>query len=162
VNWWTGGIAFIAGNHNFQLKALTAWRIWESMHNPDVIHKDESHQEDDRKFDAWDQKYGGSGMLGVTGWINVPHGLPSYEDIVVGEGHLTAYPVPAFFAVQVDELPRGRDRVAKCGIARGRVYVNKHVDERMIKKICSFETTKRRSFTAVSYPRAPYMSYSRS
>lgn len=139
VNWWTGGIAFIIGNHNIPLKALTAWRIWESMHNPDVIHKDESNQEDDRKFDAWDQKYGGSGMLGVTGWTNVPHGLPSYEDIVVGEGHLTAYPVPAFFAVQVDELPRGVEiEWQSVGIARGRVYVNEHVDERMIKKICSF------------------------
>jgi diphthine-ammonia ligase len=138
VNWWTGGIAFIAGNHNIQIRALTAWRIWESMHDPGVL-KDEFEEEDDRNLDAWDRIYGGLWIPGATGRTDVRHQLPSYEDTVVGEGPLAAYPVPSFFAVQVDELPKDAEiEWQSLGVANGRVYVNEHVDERMITKSCSF------------------------
>ena len=138
VTWWTGCIAFIAGNGNIQLKALTAWRIWASMHNPSTF-EDDSDQEDNINIDVWDQKYGGSRSRGVTGASNVQHRLPSYEDTVVGDKPLAAYPIPSFFAVQVDELPRGADiEWQSLGVAGGRVYINENANERMIKKSCSF------------------------
>lgn len=147
VSWWTGGIAFIAGSHTIQLKALIAWRIWESMHNPDLFNDEADQEEDNIEFDAWDQKYGGSRSLGVAGGSNVRHRLPSYEDTFVGEGPLAAYPIPSFFAVQVDELPRGAEiEWQSLGVAKGCVHVNEHVDNRMIRKSCSFEDDRTTMF----------------
>ena len=98
VSWWTGGIAFITGECDVQMKAILAWELWKGVHQKQLWEKDE--MEDDG-LDPWDKKYGGLGTL-VTGEAEVP----SLPDIARLSASLSSE-IPGFFAIQVDELPRG-------------------------------------------------------
>ncbi len=98
VSWWIGSVAFIIGESDVRLKATVAWEIWAGVHQKQLWVKD--GVEDDG-LDAWDKKYGGMGSL-MRDEAEVPS-LPNMERLSVFP---SAKP-PGFFAVQVDELPRG-------------------------------------------------------
>ena len=98
VSWWIGGVAFIIGESDVRLKATVAWEVWAGVHQKQLWVK--GGAEDDG-LDAWDKKYGNMGSL-MRDEAEVPS-LPNIE-------RLSAIPSaepPGFFAVQVDELPRG-------------------------------------------------------
>ncbi len=98
VSWWMGGIAFIVGGSDVRIKATTAWEIWKGVHQKQLWEKDEMEEVG---LDAWDVKYGGLGTL-----MKDEGQVQSLPDI----SRLLASPsvtLPGFFAVQVDELPRG-------------------------------------------------------
>ena len=100
VSWWIGGIAFLTGDGDVQTKAMIAWEIWKGVHQKQLWEKEEL---EDDGLDAWDRKYGGLGSL-----IKDEQDVPSLPDI----NRLSVSPSsepPGFFAIQVDELPRGCD-----------------------------------------------------
>ena len=100
VSWWIGSIAFITGEGDVQTKAIIAWEIWKGVHRKQLWEKDEL---EDDGLDAWDKKYGGLGSL-----IKDEQEVPSLPDIKRLSVSPSSEP-PGFFAVQVDELPRGCD-----------------------------------------------------
>lgn len=100
VRWWTGGIAFITGEGQVQMKATTAWEIWNEVHQKELWEKDS--MEDDG-LDAWDKKYGGLGSL-MKNDAEV-HSLPDITRLSVSP----SVEPPGFLAVQMDALPRGCD-----------------------------------------------------
>ena len=98
VSWWTGGIAFVTGESDVRIKAITAWEIWKRVHQKELWEK-EGAEEDG--LDAWDKKYGGFGSL-----VKEETEARSLPDIA----RLSISPFvepPGFFAVHVDKLPRG-------------------------------------------------------
>lgn len=100
VTWWTGGIAFIAGNDHIQAKAEWAYRAWKMLHERSFW-EDESLEEDEF-VDIWAQRHGGQGNFAHQ---TQDHCLPGFDRLVTG---LDADQVlPGFLAIQVDELPRG-------------------------------------------------------
>ena len=98
VTWWTGSIAFITGESDVQMKAIIAWKIWKGVHQKQLWEKEEV---EDDGLDVWDIKYGGLGSL-----MRNEAESPSLPDIARLSVSPSAAP-PGFFAVQVDELPRG-------------------------------------------------------
>ena len=100
VSWWIGGIAFISGESDVQTKAVIAWETWKAVHQRELWVKDEV---EDDGLDAWDKKYGGLGSL-----VKDETEVPSLPDIARLSDSSFGIP-PGFFAVQVDELPRGCD-----------------------------------------------------
>ena len=98
VSWWPGGIAYITGEGNVQMRAIIAWEIWKGVHQKQLWEKDEV---EDDGLDSWDKKYGGLGSL-----IKDEAEVLSLPDI----DRLSISPfgeVPGFFAIHVNELPRG-------------------------------------------------------
>lgn len=106
VQWWLGAVAFLAGGENVKIRARIASETWKAMNTrgPDSrIEEDESEDDDDKVFvDAWDIKYGGKDDPSKVKSRLLS--LPDF-DIVDNQGSRP----PPFFAVQVDELPRGSD-----------------------------------------------------
>ncbi|KAI9880289.1 MAG: hypothetical protein M1830_004408 [Pleopsidium flavum] len=139
VNWWTGCIAFIAGKHNIQSKAVLGWRAWEAMHKPPTPTPESDQEDTAGGLDAWDRKYGGFGNLSLSSEIEVRYRLPDFENLIVDERPLASYPIPSFFAVQVDELPRGSEiEWQSLGVAQGQAHVTERANERIATKTCSF------------------------
>lgn len=139
VNWWTGSIAFITGRHHIQRKAAIAWQAWETLHKPGAVDHD-SDQDDGTGLDAWDRKYGGLGNLSSAREIELRHPLPDFDNVIVDAGPLASFPVPSFFAVQVDELPReSQIEWQSLGVKTGPVHITEHADKRITRKTCSFE-----------------------
>ncbi|OJK03970.1 hypothetical protein ASPACDRAFT_75486 [Aspergillus aculeatus ATCC 16872] len=99
VDWWLGAVAFLTGADHIKKRAKIAWNLWETMHHNQ---EEEEDADDESGLDAWDLKYGGRAHEQVKG-VSKP-GLPRF-DVVQSEGSM----IPAFFAVQVEELPRGSD-----------------------------------------------------
>lgn len=97
VDWWLGAVAFLAGTDRIETKARVAWDLWEKMHTQGTTEDDG----DEPVLDAWDIKYGRRGDLGSMKPRVQP--LPNFA---VAEGSSL---IPPFFAVQLDELPRGSD-----------------------------------------------------
>lgn len=98
VSWWTGGIAFITGEIDVRMKAVVAWEIWKEVHQKRLWEKDGAEE---ASLDVWDKRYGGLGSL-----IKEEGEVQSLPDLA----RLSISPFdkpPGFFAVQVDELPRG-------------------------------------------------------
>ena len=100
VSWWIGGISFIAGEGDVRTKAIVAWEIWKGVHQKQLWEKDEL---EDDGLDVWDKKYGASKSL-----IKDEQEVPSLPDIERLSVSASSAP-PGFFAIQVDELPRGCD-----------------------------------------------------
>ena len=100
VGWWTGGVAFIAGSGDMQLKARTAWEAWRGVHDRELW---ERNEEEEDVLDIWDRRYGGMGCLFKEKPVTRP--LPDFPRLV---DWASSY-VPRFLAVEVDELPRGCD-----------------------------------------------------
>ncbi|PYH40489.1 putative phosphatidate cytidylyltransferase [Aspergillus saccharolyticus JOP 1030-1] len=99
VDWWLGAVAFLGGADHISQRAKIAWNLWETMHSSQ---QEEEDVDDGSGLDAWDLKYGGRAHEQVMD-ASKPK-LPRF-DVVQSEGSA----VPAFFAVQVEELPRGSD-----------------------------------------------------
>ncbi|KAL3473555.1 hypothetical protein BJX99DRAFT_261216 [Aspergillus californicus] len=98
VGWWLGTVAFFTGNDYIKARARLAWTLWEKMHQPNTR---EPEEEEESTLDAWDIKYGRRGHeqnQTVTG----PR-LPDFDLVDIDDC------VPAFFAVQVHELPKNSD-----------------------------------------------------
>ena len=100
VSWWTGGIAFITGEGDVQMKAIVAWQMWEGVHLKQLWEKDEL---EDGGLDSWDKMYGGLGSF-VKDGAEVPS-LPDISRLSFSPSGESL----GFFAVQVNELPRGCD-----------------------------------------------------
>ena len=100
VSWWTGGIAFITAEGDVRMKATVAWEIWEGVHRKQLWEKDEL---EDDGLDLWDKKYGGMGSPEKN-----EAEVPSLPDIARLSNSRSGEP-PGFFAIQVNELPRGCD-----------------------------------------------------
>lgn len=98
VSWWTGGIAFITGEADARMKAIVAWEIWRGVHQKQLWEKDEV---EDESLDLWDKKYGGLGSL--MAYEAEVKSLPDIARLAISPSG----EVPGFFAVQVNELPRG-------------------------------------------------------
>ena len=109
VTWWTYGIAFFVGETDWDVsrKASLTWLAWKRMHEPTLWKAEDIPSEDD-ELDLWDKKYGGQSTF-AGGKKEVP--LPAFQmrqpvdQYVLRSGSNAE--LPAFFAVQVDELPRG-------------------------------------------------------
>lgn len=102
VYWWLGGIAFLTGSQErIQTQVQVAWYLWKKMHT----RADEADGEDDKgpQLDAWDIKYGRK-MEEITSMADSPS-LPRFD--VFDDD--TSDTISPFFAVEVDELPRGSD-----------------------------------------------------
>lgn len=98
VDWWLGTVAFLSGVDAIDRKAAIAWQLWETMHS----RRDEDDEEDEEPaLDAWDIKYGGRAHEQQSS-----AGASTFPKLSVVQSELQ---VPAFFAVQVEELPRGSD-----------------------------------------------------
>ncbi|KAI9931116.1 hypothetical protein ASPWEDRAFT_23020 [Aspergillus wentii DTO 134E9] len=96
VDWWLGVVAFMTGQ-DIDTKARLAWRLWEKMH----IQPKDDEEEEESALDAWDIKCGGRGHEQLLN--TAASTLPNFS-IVQSDPS-----VPPFFAVQVEELPRGSD-----------------------------------------------------
>ena len=98
VDWWLGAIAFLVGESCMEIKAHIAWQIWKKMHT----RKNEEEEEDDEPvLDAWDIKYGRRGDEQAL--------KPALPDLPYFAVVQSTASIPPFFAVQVEELPRGSD-----------------------------------------------------
>ena len=100
VGWWLGAVAFFTGTDHIKARAQLAWKLWQRLHDPE----DRESDEEESAVDVWDIKYGRRGHE-QSRPIKRPQ-IPNFE-IVEAEGSKNQ--IPAFFAVQVDELPRNSD-----------------------------------------------------
>ena len=105
VRYWVGAIAFIVATDEVHSKALIAWEIWERLHQSELWEADDldTNEDDDDGFDVWNKRYGGSGNHVRN--KSEDHRLPNFK-LCSNSGWSK---VPPFFAVQIDELPRGCD-----------------------------------------------------
>ncbi|KAI9865872.1 MAG: hypothetical protein M1813_001839 [Trichoglossum hirsutum] len=138
VKWWIGGIAFIARSTDIRRRAMIAWRIWEERNSAGwgISSGDSGGQEEEIVVDVWDQKYGGAGPeLGNEIMARSP--LPNFELIDATESPAPAAP---YFAVEVDELPRGShiewSGLGVSGSGRTRISSNR-LDDISLKR-CQF------------------------
>ena len=99
VDWWLGAVAFLTGGEHIQTQAQVAWHLWNKMHT----RSDSTDSADEGpQLDAWDIKYGRRAEELIPEAVSAS--LPKFS--VLQEDDCT---VPAFLAVEVDELPRGSD-----------------------------------------------------
>ena len=109
VTWWTYGIAFFVGESDWDVsrKASLTWFAWKKIHEPTLWETEDLPSADD-ELDLWDKTYGRQGTF-ADGKKEVP--LPAFQMRQQVEQYMlrsgTDTEMPAFFAVQVDELPRG-------------------------------------------------------
>ena len=101
VGWWTGGVAFITGKDDVQMKAEIAWEIWKRIHERELWEEEEELDDD---FDLWDRIHGG-GMESLVKHMAETQPLPDFARL----SHGASYDIPGFLAIEVDELPRGCD-----------------------------------------------------
>ncbi|MCJ1266238.1 hypothetical protein MMC22_006121 [Lobaria immixta] len=115
VQWWMGAVAFLTDSPplpetkgpekevEMETRARTTWSAWKNMHDPTFFSTNAESDADDG-YDAWDRKYGqwcGEWAAKHEEEPQLPDfGLVHGREEEEGEG-------PGFFAVQVDELPRG-------------------------------------------------------
>ncbi|MCJ1465994.1 hypothetical protein MMC07_004613 [Pseudocyphellaria aurata] len=133
VQWWMGAIAFLAhappGKQDgaridedrememkMERRARIAWSAWEILHDPTFFSSNPEGEDQEDGFDVWDQKYGMARSWRVGKEEEHEHRLPDFRR-VIGTGdegsrrsEVESWETgmsPGFFAVQVDELPRG-------------------------------------------------------
>lgn len=114
VVWWMGGVAYLVsrtGEAEGKSRAQVAWLAWRMAHEREFENEreDQENQEDEEKeeeLDVWDRTYGGKGSFAVA--KRTKGCLPDFEKIAfeIPNGAVDGT-VPGFFAVQVDELPKG-------------------------------------------------------
>lgn len=97
VDWWLGAVAFLTGDC-IDTKARVAWSVWKKLHT-----RPEEMEEDEPVLDAWDIKYGrrGDELPSKPAESNLPNFSVVLSDMT--------HPIPPFFAVHVEQLPRGSD-----------------------------------------------------
>lgn len=107
VLWWMGGVAYlVSGREEGRNRARAAWLAWRMVHERGFENgKKQEVEEEEEEWDAWDRIYGGKESFAA---VERPTCLPDFERVTF-EGRKGAADsiVPGFFAVQVDELPRG-------------------------------------------------------
>ncbi|KAL4744037.1 hypothetical protein BDV11DRAFT_1779 [Aspergillus similis] len=102
VGWWLGTVAYFTGEHHIKTRARLAWELWQKMHEANAT---ESEEEDEGStLDVWDIKYGRRGHEHSKTALR-----PSIPNFELVEASDLKNQVPAFFAVQVHELPRNSD-----------------------------------------------------
>ncbi|KAL9042063.1 MAG: hypothetical protein Q9214_003897 [Letrouitia sp. 1 TL-2023] len=103
AEWWTGAIAYIAtSNESMETKVKVASSAWKLTHR-EPSHSDQILSDGD-EFDVWDQKNREVSKALAPEEIN----LPNFECLSrhKAEAELSVPSCPAFFAVEVDGLPR--------------------------------------------------------
>ncbi|KAI9818068.1 MAG: hypothetical protein M1827_000692 [Pycnora praestabilis] len=145
VNWWTGGIAFIAGNHAVERKALCAWNSWDEANCP-TEGSDSTGEE--QQMDMWDRVNGPMRNLSI-----IREEQPSLPDIGAIDSDSEIEGVrPPFFAVQVHELPRGSDiEWVGQGVAYGSAFVGEYQTGSFTTRYCLIKNVGT-SITYVSIP----------
>ncbi|KZF26700.1 adenine nucleotide alpha hydrolases-like protein [Xylona heveae TC161] len=108
VNWWTNGVAYLAGLSDtdatkYQQRAIIAWNAWKHMHSR-VENDDSGDSEDDQDIDVWDQTHGRLNDRSFAPQETV-RTLPDMQRIKFEQENVDS--CPPFLAVEVDELPRG-------------------------------------------------------
>ena len=111
VTWWAYGIAFFVGNDCKEIgrKAMLTWLAWKEMHEPRLWQM-KNQPQDEEELDIWDKKHGRYTSYAIE---SEELRLPDFrmrqpmKDSDLGSDSNAE--LPAFFAVQVDELPRGCD-----------------------------------------------------
>ena len=100
VTWWAYGIAFFVRDMNCEVnsQAMLTWLAWSKMHEPDLWKTGEGSDDEEDKADIWDRTYGGQVSFARE---DEEMYLPDFRKRRSLEASL-----PAFFAVQVDQLPR--------------------------------------------------------
>ncbi|EGE01555.1 ATP binding L-PSP endoribonuclease [Trichophyton equinum CBS 127.97] len=99
VRWWMGAVVFLSAHAGgVQSRAAVAWDMWKWM-NEDHRTGTEEGDDDSSTFDVWHMKYGGQYSPPKKEVTMLP--IPDF-DIVQGTSV-----IPSFFAIEVDELPRG-------------------------------------------------------
>jgi len=115
VSWWTSAVAYLprlSADVNAE-RAVLAGRAWELLHI-----KPEEEDKDGEERDLWEEKhFAGMEQRGAE---NVRKALPDWEVI---KGEVTA---PPFWAVEVEELPRGAgiEWHAHIGVVGGPIEVS--------------------------------------
>lgn len=111
VMWWLGGVAYlVSGIEDGRKRARAAWLAWRMAHERGFETgkrpgEDEEGEEEEEEWDAWDRQYGGKGSFAAA---ERPIRLPDFEKVTFeGQDCSADGTIPGFFAVQVDELPRG-------------------------------------------------------
>ena len=114
VCWWTGTVAFVTASNDAFLKAQVAYRTWSAIHDPSLWTKTD---EQDDELDIWDRTYGRLGTL--AGGIKDQISLPDFTRLIPCS---MKSPMPGFFAVQVNQLPRDSDiEWQSLGVAKSNV-----------------------------------------
>jgi diphthine-ammonia ligase len=102
VDWWVGGITFVAGEEKIAEKASMAWTAWDKIHwqyRRAFADAETNSEDEDPSFDAWHQKYGLQAYEKAE--QAEEHTLPNYK--VLKDDKQVELP---HFTVQVSELPR--------------------------------------------------------
>ncbi|KAM5443455.1 putative diphthine--ammonia ligase [Microsporum ferrugineum] len=99
VGWWTGAAAFLSTGADVRSRAAVAWDIWKFMNEDHSTEDPEEEDNNPSNFDVWHMKYGG--QYGQPKAEVSTRPMPDFN-IVNGEPV-----IPSFFAIEVDELPRG-------------------------------------------------------
>lgn len=117
VTWWTGVIAFVAGDRDIQIKARLAWKTWKAVHQRELWEKEEVEEDG---LDAWDRRYGG--LANFVQEEVESQSLPNLEK-------LESAGVPGFFTVHMNELPRRCDiEWQGLGATNPSIHRTSHVD----------------------------------
>ena len=154
--WWMGGVAYlVSGRKEGRHRARAAWLAWRMVHERGFEigkepREDENEDEEEEEWDAWDRTYGGKGSFAGA---ERPIRLPDFERVDFEGKHYAADgTVPGFFAVQVDELPRGSSvEWQALGVKNGHVKFQQWVADGKLVHTSSALTCG----TAVSYVGIP-------
>ncbi|KAL4815430.1 hypothetical protein BDW67DRAFT_164015 [Aspergillus spinulosporus] len=103
VGWLLGTVAYFTGEHHIKTRARLAWEIWQKMHEANAT-ESEDEEDEGSTLDVWDIKYGRRGH--ECSKTALRPSLPNFELVEASD---PKNQVPAFFAVQVHELPRNSD-----------------------------------------------------
>lgn len=120
VQWWTSGAVYFPRSNRSATASLTvrekahlAWGAWKEAHRWSSRTADEN--EDENGPDLWDRKFNPL-YMSYTADSNETKkpGLPDYSLLGLGEELIEEEkeqrkPVPFFFAVEVEELPRSAE-----------------------------------------------------
>ena len=101
VGRWAIAVAFVAGECDPAVQALIAWKAWKSMHSRRIWEVQHNELELVEETDVWDRACGNMRSYTEKSPENVP--LPDFD----GQLEQGPHDIPGFFAVQIDELPRG-------------------------------------------------------
>ncbi|EFE41076.1 ATP binding L-PSP endoribonuclease family protein, putative [Trichophyton verrucosum HKI 0517] len=99
VRWWMGAVVFLSAHAGVRSRAAVAWDMWKWMNEDHHTEDTEEGDGDSSTFDVWHVKYGGQYSQPKKEVTMLP--IPDF-DIVQGTSV-----IPSFFAIEVDELPRG-------------------------------------------------------
>lgn len=127
VQWWTGAAVYFprsaASKSSVPVreKALLAWRAWREAHRWSSSADD--NEDGENGPDLWDQKF--NPLYMSYGEAGTKASLPDYS-LLDNRDEDEEKPVPFFFAVEVDELPRSAE--AEWHAHAGLIGVNTDTD----------------------------------